>query len=141
MGTIKFKKLSQKALIPSYAHVGDAGFDLYAIESTSLKKGEIKLIPLGMASEFSKKYFVSFRDKSGLALNYGIHVLGGVIDSTYRGEWKVILVNLGKTVYKINAGEKVAQGIFQPIAIAKMKIKNQLEKTKRGKGGFGSTGK
>ena len=141
MTIIKFKILSKEGIIPSYASPGDAGFDLYSSTDIEIKRGEIQIIPLSIAAEFSNKYFVSIRDKSGLAANHGLHVLGGVIDSSYRGEWKVVLVNLGKMDYKITNGDKIAQGIMQPYESVKMVNADKLTKTKRGKGGFGSTGK
>jgi len=141
MTIIKFEILQNKGLIPVYANPGDAGFDLYSTITVKLKKGETMVVPLGIAAEFSRKYFVSFRDKSGLAAKYGLHVLGGVVDSSYRGEWKVILVNLGKLDYKIKRGDKIAQGILQPIEIASIKQVKNLDETQRGTCGFGSTGK
>lgn len=141
MATIKLVKLVEGGILPAYANPGDAGFDLFSLEDITVKRKEIKLIPLGIASSFSSKYFVSFRDKSGLAAKCGIHVLGGVIDSSYRGEWKVILVNLGKVDYKVGKGDKVAQGILQSIEKARLIEVKILKETKRGKGGFGSTGK
>jgi dUTP pyrophosphatase len=141
MAIIKFNKLTKNAVIPTYANPGDAGFDLYSTINVVLKKRDAITIPLGIAAEFSKNYFVSFRDKSGLAAKYSLHVLGGVVDSSYRGEWKVILVNLGRMDYKIGRGDKVAQGILQPFERAVMSDRDKLTKSKRGDGGFGSTGK
>src|SRR3989344_6155798 len=94
---IKFKLLKKGAKLPSYAHPGDAGFDIYAIASKKIKKGTHEIFPAGIASEISKGWFVSIRDRSGLAFKNGIHVLGGVVDSGYRGEWKIIVGNFGLT--------------------------------------------
>ncbi|HKB88556.1 MAG TPA: dUTP diphosphatase [Patescibacteria group bacterium] len=139
--TVKFTLLSKNAKLPSYAHNDDAGFDIYTNETTILKKGEYKGISTGVSSEIPKGYFVSFRDKSGLAFNFGLHTLGGVIDAGYRGEWKVIMVNLGKKNYKFENGDKVAQGILQIVPHANIVNSKSLSTSKRGKGGFGSTGK
>ena len=139
--TIKFNILSKDGKLPVYAHEGDAGFDIYTSESLVLKKGEYKAVSTGISSEIPKDYFVSFRDRSGLAFNFGLHVLAGVIDSGYRGEWKVIIVNLGKKTYKVEKGERIAQGILQLAPQAKIVEAKKLSKSKRGKRGFGSTGK
>jgi dUTP pyrophosphatase len=138
---IKFTLLNKEAKLPTYAHDDDAGFDIYASESSVVKKGGFVAVPTGLSSELPKGFFVSFRDKSGLAFNFGLHVLGGVIDAGYRGEWKVIIANLGKKNYKFEIGDKVCQGILQVVPRAKMALADKLSKTKRDKGGFGSTGK
>lgn len=138
---IKFRLLKKGAKIPSYAHSGDAGFDIYAVSSKLIKKGTHEIIATGIASEISKGWFVSFRDRSGLAAKHGIHVLGGVIDSGYRGEWKVILANFGNKDYKVEKRERIAQGILQSAPHAEIKKVNVLSETKRGSSGFGSTGK
>ena len=138
---IKIKLISKEAKLPTYAHSGDAGFDIYSTESGAIKPGSIKIFSTGIASEFSEKWFVLFRDRSGLAAKYGIHILAGVLDSGYRGEWKVVLVNLGKKNYKVEKGERIAQGILLPIVRAKIKKAKNLSETKRGSGKFGSTGK
>lgn len=138
---IKFTLLNKEAKLPTYAHDDDAGFDIYASETVVIKKGEFLAVSTGLSSEIPKGFFVSFRDKSGLAFNSGLHVLGGVIDAGYRGEWKVIIANLGKKNYKFETGDKVCQGILHSIPRANMVLANKLTKTKRDKGGFGSTGK
>lgn len=138
--SIKFTLLNGRATLPFYAHPGDAAFDLSSTEDVVLKKGEVKVIPTGLSAEFSSKYFVSFKGRSGLAAKYGLQTLAGVIDSSYRGEWKVVLVNLGKKLYRIRKGERVAQAILQPLLQAKIQKVNRLSDTKRGRGGFGSSG-
>ena len=138
---IKFTLLESSAVLPFYAHPGDAAFDISSSEKTILKKGEYKVIHTGLAAQIPKGYFVSFRDRSGLAAKEGLHTMAGVIDSGYRGEWGVVLINLGKKTYKIQKGERIAQGILQPAPQAKIVKVKKLTETKRGKGGFGSTGK
>jgi dUTP pyrophosphatase len=141
MKVLKFKLLHKNSILPSYSHPDDAGFNLYSIEKIKIKPGEYKKVFLGIAAEIPRDCFVSFRGRSSLAAEYGIDVLGGVIDSGYRGEWICILINHGKKSYQINIGDKIAQGILQPakqIKIIKTKI---LSETKRGNKGFGSTGK
>jgi len=139
--TLKFKIIKKEGKIPSYAHKEDAGFDLFSTVKVIIKKGKIQTIPLGIASEIPEEWFVSFRDKSGLAAKYGIHVLAGVVDSGYRGEWLVVLVNLGDKDYRIEKGDKIAQGILQMVPKPKIIRVNALDSSERGSGGFGSTGK
>lgn len=138
---VKFMLLKKGAKLPSYAHPGDAGFDVYAVETKVIKKGTHEIISTGIASEIPRGWFVSIRDRSGLAFKNGIHVLGGVVDSSYRGEWKVILANFGPKDYKVAKGERIAQGVFQPAPPAKIAKVKSLNKSQRGKRGFGSTGK
>jgi len=138
---VKFTLLNKDAKLPSYAHDDDAGFDIYSNESVVLKKREYKGISTGISSEIPNGYFVSFRDKSGLAFNFGLHVMGGVIDAGYRGEWKVIMVNLSKKNYRFEKGDKVAQGVLQLVPHANIVESKNLSNSKRGKKGFGSTGK
>lgn len=138
---IKFKLLSGNAKLPSYAHNDDAGLDLYSVEDKILKPGERYTFNLGVSSEIPPGYYVSFRDKSGLAAKSGTHVLGGVVDAGYRGEWGVVLANLGQEKVEIEKGDKIAQGLLQAVEHARIVESNNLSRTKRGEGGFGSTGK
>jgi dUTP pyrophosphatase len=101
---------------------------------------EIYPVATGIASEIPINCFVSFRDRSSMGIK-GLHVLAGVIDAGYRGEWKVIMINLGNSDYQIEIGDKIAQGILQDATQVKIKQVNKLSNTKRGKEGFGSTGK
>lgn len=138
---LKFKKLHPEAVLPSYAHDDDAGMDLFSIEKKVLKPGEHYLFKTGVAAEIPPGYFVSVRDKSGLAAKHGLHVLGGVIDSGYRGEWATILINLGQEEYTIEKGDKLSQAILQPIEHAQILAVDRVSETVRGQGGFGSTGR
>lgn len=138
---IKFKKLSPLAILPSYAHDNDAGMDIYSIEKKTLKPRDFYLFKTGVAAEIPAGYFISVRDKSGLAAKQALHVLGGVIDEGYRGEWAVILINLGKAKYTIEKGDKLAQAVLQPVGHAKIREVKKISETVRGKGGFGSTGR
>lgn len=138
---IKFVLLNKGAKIPAYVRPGDAAFDIYSSEEVCLKKGKVVPVKTGIASEIPGGYFVSFRDRSGLAAKFGIHVLGGVIDSNYRGEWMVILTNLGPKTYKIEKRERIAQGLLQPSPTAKIIEVKKLSESKRGENRFGSSGK
>lgn len=136
---VKIKKLSNDAIIPKYATKGDAGMDLFSIEDYTLKPGERKIFSLGFTLEFSKKYYARIAPKSGLALKYGIDTMAGVVDSGYRDEYKVILINLGTEDFVVTKGMKIAQLIFEKIGRAKMIEMKKLSESDR-KGGFGSTG-
>jgi dUTP pyrophosphatase len=139
--TLKFQLLSSDATLPAYAHDDDAAFDIYSSESLILKKGEFKPVSTSVSSEIPKGYYVSIRGRSGLAFNNGIDVLAGVIDAGYRGEWKVIIANLGREDLKIGKGERIAQGILTELPKVKIVEVKKLSDSKRGKKGFGSTGK
>jgi dUTP pyrophosphatase len=140
---IKFQKTREGAIIPKYAHNTDAGMDFFSCEDAILHPGEIKAINTGIIwePETDKRIYLKLEEKSGLALNYGIGIMGGVIDSSYRGEFRVIMVNHSKTDFTINKGMKIAQGIVYEIP--KVKIKEDVVdlNTDRGANGFGSTGK
>lgn len=136
---IKIKKLKENAIIPSYAHEGDAGLDLHSCENYIIKPGERQLISTGIAIELPQGYFGSIRGKSGLALKKGIDILGGVIEYTYRGEYGVIALNTSKEDFIVNKEDKIAQLIICPVATAKIELTENLSETSRGENGFGST--
>jgi dUTP pyrophosphatase len=140
---LKIKKLKQEAHIPSYQTKEAAGFDLHAIEDVVINPGERKLIGTGLAFEIEFGYEVQIRPRSGLAYKHGITVLNtpGTIDSDYRGEIKVLLINLGKEAFEIKVGERIAQAVVAPIKQAEIVEVEELSDTTRGEGGFGSTGK
>lgn len=137
---LKFKLLSPKAIIPSYAHADDAGFGIYSIEEKTLKPMEYYAVTTGISSEIPNEYFVSIRDRSSMAIK-GIHVVGGVIDAGFRGEWKIIMINLSGSDYKIEEGDKIAQGILQNAKQPTIELVEDLSDSSRGKKGFGSTGR
>jgi len=140
MVIVKIKKINSDAIIPKYAHKGDAGFDLCSIEDYILKPMERAIIKTGLQMEIPEGYFGSIRDRSGLAARYSIHVLAGVIDSHYRGEVGVVLVNLDRGEFRINKKDRIAQMLIQPIERVILKEVEELSNTLRGQGGFGSTG-
>ncbi len=139
---LRVKKLNKDAKIPAYQTKEAAGFDLHAIEDAILKVGERKLIGTGLAFEIEKGYEVQIRPRSGLAFKYGITVLNspGTVDSDYRGEIKVLLINLGEKEFEIKKGDRIAQAVIAPVIQAKIKEVEELSSTDRGSGGFGSTG-
>ena len=138
---VKIKKLKTEAKIPTYAHPGDVGLDLYALEDHLLKPGERQLFFLGFALEFPVGYAAVVKDKSSLPKNGGLHTLGGVFDAGYRGEYNVMLVNLGQEPYPVEKGHKIAQLVILPVVRAELQETNTLSDSARGEGGFGSTGK
>ena len=138
------KKLKPSVKLPSYKTNGASGMDLmaYIDKSIELKPGESCLIPTGLSVAFPKEYEIQIRPRSGLAAKNQISVLNtpGTIDSDYRGEIKVILINLSKKKFVLEKGSRIAQMVLCPIAKAKIREVENLEKTDRGSGGFGSTG-
>lgn len=138
---IKFKKLRKEAITPKYAHPGDAGLDVFSTEKVTLKPGQQHTFWLGFAFELPKGYVGLVWDKGGIAHKYGIHTIGGVLDSGYRGEVVIIAINLSKKAYTFNKGDKVAQYLIQKVESAKIKEVKKLSETSRGDGRFGSTGK
>lgn len=138
---IKIKKLNSDAVLPSYAHVGDAGLDMYSNENILIQPGESVKVKTGISVEIPDGFVGLVWDRSGLSINHKIKTLGGVIDSGYRGESLIGLINLSDEPYTIEKGHKVAQMLIQKIEIADIVEVNELTDTSRGAGGFGSTGK
>ncbi len=133
--------------LPEYQTPLSAGMDLLAAlapdETVFLPMGERALIPTGLCMEIPAGYEGQVRPRSGLALNYGITVLNspGTIDADYRGEVKVLLVNLGLDTFAVERGTRIAQLVIQQVARASFEMVAELEETMRGAGGFGSTGR
>ncbi|MEX1997870.1 MAG: dUTP diphosphatase [Candidatus Andersenbacteria bacterium] len=139
---IKFrvKKLAPGAKLPTKHIATDAGIDIYTNESKTLKPSETYLFSTGIAVEFSPGYVALLWDRSGLG-SKGIHRLAGVIDSGYRGEWKVVLLNTTKKSFTIHKGDKIVQCIMQKFEPVKIMEVKKLRLTKRGSKGFGSSGR
>ena len=133
------------AVVPSYETLGSAGADIRAFleESVTIKPFERAMIPTGLKFEIPLGYEMQIRPRSGLAAKSGITVLNtpGTIDSDYRGEVKIILINLGKDDFIVNNGDRIAQAVIAPVTQGKFTVVNELSSTSRGEGGFGSTGK
>lgn len=128
------------AKLPNYAHHGDAGLDLYSAEDCRLKPMEIRAIATGIKAEIPEGYAGLVWDKSGIAL-HGMHAMAGVIDSTYRGEIKCVMMNIGKADFDIKKNTKIAQMLIQPVVHAEIEAVDKVNDTKRGLNGFGSTGR
>jgi len=149
MTTVRVQRLphAEGLALPAYETTGSAGMDLRAalpeFEPVILAPGERKLIPTGLKIALEPGYEAQVRPRSGLALKHGVTCLNspGTIDSDYRGEVGVILINHGQIAFEINRGERIAQMVIAPYAQAVMAEVEALDETARGAGGFGSTGK
>ena len=120
---------------------GNAGFDLYATEDGTIAPGERAIVPVGICTSFNPEYYMRVAPRSGLAVKSGINVLAGVIDSSYRGEWKVVLHNTSNVYYHYDINDRVAQAIPEKISTDQFEFVESLSETDRGSGGFGSTGR
>jgi len=144
MTEILIKRFSKEIPLPKYETDGASGMDLAAnIENNiEIAPGKSATIPTGLAVSIPKNFEIQIRPRSGLAAKNQISVLNtpGTIDADYRGELKVILINLGKENFKIEKGLRIAQMVLCPVVKATLKEVDTLEKTNRGSGGFGSTG-
>ena len=145
MVRVLIKKLDPKVTLPSYKTKGASGMDLMAFvkEKIVIKPQTSALIPTGLSVAFSEDYEIQIRPRSGLAAKNNISVLNtpGTIDSDYRGELKIIIFNHSKHDFVVNNNDRIAQMILTPIAKMELEEANELPKTLRGEGGFGSTGK
>jgi len=138
---LRFQKLNPKAKIPIRAHTTDAGIDFFSTVSETIPSGSRRVISTGLRTAVPEGWALILKDKSGLAVNNGLHVLGGVVDSEYRGDIGIILVNLSKERVDIMEGQKIAQGLLVPVGIFDIQeVQNIPTDTGRGEGGFGSTG-
>jgi len=144
MTEILIKRLSDKVVMPKYETEGSSGLDLAAHinESVEIKPGSTAIIPTGLAVSIPKNFEIQIRPRSGLAAKNQISVLNtpGTIDADYRGELKVILINLGTRSFLVENGARIAQMVLCPVVKADLKEVKTLDDTKRGSGGFGSTG-
>lgn len=139
---LRIKKLNNEAIMPSYAHIGDAGMDLCSCEDTCIKPGEYKAISTGIAIALPSNMEAQVRPRSGIAFKYGVTILNspGTIDEGYRGEIKVLLINHGKNDFCITKGMRIAQLVICSYIHAEPEFVESLDNTDRGVGGFGSTG-
>lgn len=143
---LKIKKLSSNAVIPKNATSGSAGMDLYACtnENIVIEPGKRVLVPTGLAIALESADYVAYIfARSGLAVKSGITLTNcvGVIDSDYRGELKVALINHSDQTYVIKNGERIAQLVISPVIMPEINVVDELDQTERASGGFGSTGK
>jgi dUTP pyrophosphatase len=145
---IKFKRLRKELNhmpLPSYATKGSAGLDIYAAleKPMTLQHGSIEMVPTNISVEIPEGYEIQVRPRSGLAAKHGIGILNspGTIDSDYRGEIKIIIINLGKEDFVIQPAERIAQLVVSKVYTAKFIETKELNNTSRGDGGFGHTGR
>lgn len=140
--TLKIRKIHDKAIIPSYAHEGDAGLDLYAVNEVILKPGERGLVHTGIQIELPKNTEAQIRPRSGLALKNGITTLNspGTIDEGYRGEIGVILINHSNEEFKVEQEMKIAQMVIKPVFKVDIIETIELSDSERSEKGFGSSG-
>ena len=145
MVRVLIKKLDPKVTLPSYKTKGASGMDLMAFvkEKIVIKPQTSSLIPTGLSVAFSEDYEIQIRPRSGLAAKNNISVLNtpGTIDSDYRGELKIIIFNHSNYDFVVNSNDRIAQMVLTPIVKMELEEANELPKTLRGEGGFGSTGK
>ena len=144
MTEILIKRLSKDVALPKYETDGSSGLDLAANTDKQIKilPGKSEIIPTGLAVAIPKNFEIQIRPRSGLAAKSQISVLNtpGTIDADYRGELKVILINLSDKVFVVEKGLRIAQMVLCPVVKATLKEVTELENTERGSGGFGSTG-
>tara|TARA_B000000565_G_scaffold246211_1_gene214620 strand:- start:168 stop:608 length:441 start_codon:yes stop_codon:yes gene_type:complete len=144
MTEILIKRLSKDIILPKYETSGSSGLDLSANIKTPVKiePGKTTIIPTGISVSIPKNFEIQIRPRSGLAAKNQITVLNtpGTIDADYRGEIKVILINLSKETFIVENGARIAQMVVCPVIKAKLKEVDSLDNTSRGSGGFGSTG-
>ncbi len=144
MTEILIKRLSKEVPLPKYETDGSSGLDLAAFidRNIEIKPGKSEIIPTGIAVAIPKDFEIQIRPRSGLAAKKQISVLNtpGTIDADYRGELKVILINLSGETFIVKKGLRIAQMVLCPVIKAKLKEVESLDDTKRGSGGFGSTG-
>lgn len=138
---IKIKKLSNDSILPTYANYDDAGMDFYSLEKIEIKPNQRIQVQTGIAMEIPIGHVGLIWDKSGISHNHGLKTLGGVIDSGYRGEIKIGVINLSDKVYVLEKGHKIAQMIIQEKITPELVEVDDLADSQRGESGFGASGK
>ena len=136
---IKVVKDTEDAILPAYAHFGDAGADLYANEEVDIQPNEVKIISTGLRVEIPDGYEMQVRPRSGMTTKTPIIGQFGTVDSGYRGPLGVMLYNHGDTSYRVQKGDRIAQAVIAPTYHGNFLISESLSETERGEGGFGST--
>lgn len=138
---IKIKRLKPDGRIPTRAKSSDAGYDLYSTVDLPITPTARELVSTGIAIEIPKGYYGRIAPRSGLAVKAGVDILAGVVDSGYRNEVKVVMINLGQGLVSINKGDRIAQLIIEKCHDAEWEEVKELSDSDRGEGGFGSSGK
>jgi dUTP pyrophosphatase len=138
---IKVKKTEERAIIPTRSNSDDAGWDLYSITTRPIAPSQRVTIRTGISLQIPEEYVGLIWPRSGMSVKNGIDVLAGVVDSGYRGEIKVCLLNTSREWMDIKEGDRIAQILFQEVPHFKLQEVEILQNSDRGQGGFGSTGK
>lgn len=140
---IKFKRLHPEAVLPRYQTTGSSGADVYSIEEVEIPAGQVRLVSLGFAVSMPEGVEIQIRPRSGLAIKNQITVLNtpGTVDSDFRGEMKVVLVNFSQESFLVKKGERIAQIVVSYVPRTTYVEVDELDITDRGEGGFGSTGR
>ena len=140
--TVRFKRLCPDAVLPAYAHPGDAGMDIRSVDDLEIAPGTRALVHTGFVMILPPGWEAQVRPRSGLALKHGVTVLNtpGTIDAGYRGEVGVILANFGDAPFAVKKGDRIAQVVVAPVTTAAIEETDVVDDTDRGGGGFGSTG-
>jgi len=140
--TLKFKRIHPDAVLPAYAHPSDAGMDVRSVDELVLQPGKRALVHTGLVMLLPPMHEAQVRPRSGLAVRHGVTVLNtpGTIDSGYRGELCVILVNFGDEPFHVGKGDRIAQLVITPVVQFETVEVESVDETDRGTGGFGSTG-
>jgi dUTP pyrophosphatase len=140
---VKIKRIHADARLPLQANPGDAGMDLYSIETVEIPSGEARLIQTGLQIELPKGTEAQIRPRSGLALKHSVTVLNspGTIDEGYRGDIGVIIINHGKETFVVEKSMRIAQMVIQHVPMVQLTEVNELSESERGASGFGSSGK
>lgn len=136
---IKVLKETEDAILPTYAHFGDAGADLYANEEVDIQPNEVKIVQTGLKVEIPDGYEMQVRPRSGMSTKTPILGILGTVDSGYRGSLGVMLYNHGDIPYRVQKGDRIAQAVIAPTYHGNFLISDSLSETERGEGGFGST--
>jgi len=140
--TLPFQRIHPDAVLPAYAHEGDAGMDLRSVDALEIAPGGRQLVHTGLVMMLPSGYEAQVRPRSGLALKAGVTVLNtpGTVDAGYRGEVGVILANFGDKPFVVAKGDRIAQLVVAPVTRAEIVETAEVDATERGAGGFGSTG-
>ena len=139
--TLRIMKLEEEAILPSKSNPSDAGYDLYAVEETIIPARGRALVRTGIAMAIPEGHAGLIWPRSGTAVKAGLDVLAGVVDSGYRGEVCVVLQNHSDSDYIVRVGDRAAQMLIQRVSEVEIKVESTLDKSDRGTGGFGSSGK
>jgi len=139
--TIRVKKTEKKAIVPTRSNQSDAGWDLYSVTTRPIAPSQRVTIKTGISLEIPEEYVGLIWPRSGMSVKNGIDVLAGVVDSGYRGEIMVCLLNTSKKWMDIKEGDRIAQILFQEVPHFQLQEVEMLQNSDRGEGGFGSTGK